>query len=126
MTNTTLMPEKLLFQRDNASNPSTGKRTGMLFTGLTDARALTANVVLVVTVPTGDFKKLIAWFTYTSGGNVWVLPAASPVLAQPTGVELLGSQVLNPEAKTVYPNQTLQFLTSTAGVQVGIEYYVAI
>lgn len=104
---------------------------------------LAADVITSVTVPslltsnpvfTSGY--IAAEFTYrfndlaTAQGaepDVWVLPDAAPAVTQPTvaGVVTLTQSELNPRIRPLQMGQTLQFLTSQAGVVVGISYFFA-
>ena len=83
-----------------------------------------------ITVPDedmGGLKKLIARFSFTPTASVYVLPAASPVLALPvsdTAVATLSE--LNPRFRSVEKGQTLQLITPDANVYVSISYYATL
>lgn len=90
---------------------------------------LTASTVKTVTVPNSSARNYVAFFKYTPGTDVWMLPAATPTLTLPTGTVTETLAVLRPETALVIPGQTLQFIyvTQTGSgmydVAVGIEYY---
>ncbi len=115
--------------RDNAAHVI-HKDAGLSFTPINQYVTLTLNTVEVITVPIASVKSFFAYFTYTLGADVWVLPATTPVLTAPTGTIALTTAQLLPAIREVTPGQTLQLLyaqTVFAGstVSVGISYYPA-
>ena|ERR1700722_4206284 len=89
---------------------------------------LTQSDVTTVTVPNSPATKYTAYFTYTIGADVWVLPAGSPTLTAPDGTVTATLAELLPAVRTVLPGQTLQFLYENtvfaeSTVSVSITYF---
>ena len=123
-------PLKLI--RDQNNQPIFSSEIGLQFSDINQYFLLTANVVTNVTVPANNSpsfgsNKMVAIIRYGNPAsgmcNVWVLPAASPVLALPTGTVTATTAILSPGAREVVPGQVLQFLTSQANIVVSISYY---
>jgi hypothetical protein len=121
------MAQPLSIVRDINGYPTTGVFQCLSFTDTAQYFTLTANTIKVVTVPVGNYQRLMANIKVeieTGNPVVWVLPAASPTLTLPSGTVTLTLAEVNPGAKLVLPGQTLQFLTDQTGVSVSITYYI--
>lgn len=120
------MKTPLSIIRDINNFPTTGEKTGLVFSTLNEYFILTQNVVTTVTVPTGGSRNYLAYISYTPGYNVWVLPSDTPTLTLPTTTPTATLAQLNPAARLVTPGQTLQFLTGDTILDilsVSISYY---
>jgi hypothetical protein len=120
------MATPLSISRDINGFQTTGSESCRKFSDLAQFFTLTASTVKTVTVPLNNSSKMMAHFTFSSDttpANVWVLPAASPVLALPTGTVTLTTAELNPGQREVVGGQVLQLLTGQAGISVSITYY---
>ncbi len=113
---------KLLQLRDlggyivNAENGLDFSDNNLFFT-------LTVSTAKVVTIPSSATNYYTAYFEYSNGADVWVLPAATPTLAAPSGTVTLTKAQLRPKVRKVLPGQTLQFLyanTETAAQVVSV------
>lgn len=115
------------------------KVKGRWFTPTNQQFLLAPNVITTVVVPSvitsNEIRYIVADFTYrfnsaaTAQGaepDVWVLPDTAPAVTAPTvaGVVVDTQSELNPTIRPVNIGQTLQFLTTQAGVVVGISYCV--
>lgn len=114
----------------NSSDQTTATCTRR-FSNLNTRILLAANVVSTITVPadiSNNSSLIVAYFKfYPNNIPVYVLPAASPVLALPAlGVQDESLSELNPDGRIVAPGQSIQLLTPTAGVYVSISYYAAL
>jgi len=121
------MSQPLSIIRDINGYPTTGEFQCLVFTNTAQYFTLTANSVTTVTVPAGNYSRLMANIKAAVAAEdplVWVLPAASPTLTLPSGTVAATLAELNPGCKVVVPGQVLQFLTSQTGVNVSITYYV--
>lgn len=118
----------VLQQIRDASSLMTHPLHGLPFSEDNGYVVLTASTVKSITVPSSlDGNTFLAFFTYSLGADVWVLPSASPVLTVPDGVYTATKAQLNPAARLVVPGQTIQLIyanTAFAGtpVSVGITY----
>lgn len=117
------MTKQLQILREAAGYPQTQINCSRGFADLTQYFTLAASVVTNVVVPSTPEQNLIAYFKYSDGSNVWILPSVSPVLTLPTGIPTESTATLNPEGRKVVTGQTLQFLTDDTDAVVGIEYY---
>jgi len=123
------MASPLTIVRDINGYPTTGSETAFPFTDTNQYFFLTPNTPFVVTVPRGNYARLVAYFKYfisTAPGNpgVFIQPSATPTLTIPTTTLAATTAELNPSARLVLPGQTLQLITTQAGVGVGISYRI--
>jgi hypothetical protein len=117
----------LTLNRDLNGYPLT-TLSGLPFSIINQYFTLTAMDVTTVTVPESNAHSYTAFFTYTPGADVWVLPASTPTLTAPNGTVTSTLAQLCPGARTVVPGQTLQLLYNNtvyaeSVVSVGIAYY---
>lgn len=117
------MATPLSLTRDVNGYPTTGQRTSMKFSDLNQYFTLTQNAVKTVTVPVNNSSRMMAVFTYSSGANVFVLPASTPTLTAPNGTVTATLATMNPGAREVVGGQVLQMLTDQTGVIISISYY---
>lgn len=122
------IPDLLIF-RDVGGNPQSTPDCSRLFSNLNQYLTLTASTVNTAVVPTDISNPnavILAYFKFTLGATVWVLPNSSPTLTLPTSTAALTMAEMNPSGRVVTLGQTLQFITADAGVSVGISYYVVL
>ena len=120
------MTTQLLITRDIGGYATTGKESSRKFTDTAHYFTMAANTIKTVVVPAGDARRLMAKFSYgidTGNANVWVSPVATPTLTLPNGTVTRTLADLSPGAREVSSGQTLQLLTSQAGISVSITYY---
>jgi len=106
----------------------TQENNGLPFSLENQYFTLTVSTVKSVTVPSGNTKSYTAYFEYSDGADVWVLPASSPTLTAPSGTVTATLAQLNPKVRTVLPGQSIQILyantdSGVTTVSVGISYY---
>lgn len=96
---------------------------------------LTANVAYPITIPTpstavygagGSPTRMLAFFSFSQGADVFLKPDNAATIAFPTGVLVNGNTELNPQlygGREVKAGQTIQLLTSGAAVFGTIRLY---
>jgi hypothetical protein len=121
--------------RNSGGDYNSQSNNSWQFSDLIPNFLLTQNVPYTVTIPTpstavyaggGSAKKLLAFFSFSQGANVFLKPDTVSVIAFPTGVQVNGNTELNPQlygGREVFAGQSIQLLTADIGVYGTIRLY---
>ncbi len=118
------MPIPFLITRDVQGYPSSGTQTAHAPSKFTQTVKLTADTPEAITVPLTPNYKLVAYFRFSYGDNVFFSPQSAPTLDYPTGTVTLdiSELLLNGMGLTLTGGQEIQLLSPSAAY-VTIVYY---
>lgn len=114
--------------RNNGGDYNTQSNNAYQFSDIIPNFLLTANTPYTITIPTvssavqasgSSTTRLLAFFEFSQGANVFLKPDVLSVIAFPTAVLVVGNTELNPQfngGREVRIGQQLQLLTANAGV----------
>jgi len=114
--------------RNNGGDYNTQSNNAYQFSDAVLNFELTAGTPFTITIPTissavqasgASTVKLLAFFSFSQGADVFLKPDVLTTIALPTGTAVVGNTELNPQlfgGRQVVIGQQLQLLTSTANV----------
>lgn len=121
--------------RNNGGDYNTQSNNSYKFSDLIPNFQLTADDPYVVTIPIvstaiysggGSSNRLLAFFSFTEGVDVFLQPDNLTTIAYPTGTQVNSNIELNPHhfgGREVFPGQELQLLTPGTDVFGTIRLY---